>query len=151
MWRLRECGTLTCCTERAWHDMTCVWYRGAWDVCMTCVRRVQNGEHAAGARSQVNKSRWVKQGVAGARRDIKRGDWVVRSRARGLRVLQWHRTYLARSSIYHWALGAFQGDLLWRWRCLNVRGLRWDMFEVPERLPRMAGATCSCWSTRFGG
>jgi len=25
------------------------------------------------------------------------------------------------------------------------------MYKVPERLPWMAGATCSCWSTRFGG
>ena len=25
------------------------------------------------------------------------------------------------------------------------------MYKVPERFPWMAGATCSCWSTRFGG
>jgi len=40
---------------------------------MTCVRRVLKREHEAGARSQVNMSRWVRQGIAGAQGVIKRG------------------------------------------------------------------------------
>jgi len=40
---------------------------------MTCVRRVQKREHAAGARSPVNMSRSARQAIAGAQGVIKRG------------------------------------------------------------------------------
>jgi len=55
--RLREQSVLICCGERAWHDITCAGYRVAWDVYMTCVSRVHNREHAAGARTRVNTAR----------------------------------------------------------------------------------------------
>jgi len=41
---------------------------------MTYVRRVLKREHETGARSQVNMSRRVREGIAGAQGVMKRGD-----------------------------------------------------------------------------
>ena len=93
LWRQRVRGVLTWCDERAWYDMgayvagrreTC-----SWRVCDGCRR-----EYAAGARSQVNMSRWVRQGIKGAQGVIKRGIWAVRLCAGGLNVMLRRRTYL---------------------------------------------------------
>ena len=71
----------------------------------------------------------------------------------GVAVLNvvWRWTYLAGSSNYQHASGAFPDDLVWRWCCLNVKDVIWNRYEVPERLPWMEGAFCSCWSSWFRG
>jgi len=54
-------------------------------------------------------------------------------------------------SNYQHGAGAYLGDLRQSWGYVHVKKVIWDMHEVVERLPWMEGASCSYWSTRFGG
>jgi len=54
-------------------------------------------------------------------------------------------------SNYQRGAGAYLGDLRQSWGYVHVKEVIWDMHEVVERLPWMEGASCSYWSTRFGG
>jgi len=54
-------------------------------------------------------------------------------------------------SNYQRGAGAYLGDLRQSWGYVHVKEVILDMFEVLERLPWMEGASCSYWSTWFGG
>jgi len=138
---------LTWCDERAWYDMgayvagrreTC-----SWRVCDGCRR-----EYAAGARSQVNMSRWVRQGSSRGHKERYLSGTFMCGRS---------ECNATASNVpdgegnYQRGAGAFLSGLMRDWGYSNVKGLIWDRYEVPECSPWMEGANCSCWSTCAGG
>ena len=54
-------------------------------------------------------------------------------------------------SNYQHGAGAFLDGLKRDWGYGHVKDLICDRLEMLERLPWMEGASCSYWSTRFGG
>jgi len=53
-------------------------------------------------------------------------------------------------SNYQRGAGGFLSGLMRDWGYINVKAPICDRYEVPERLPWMEGANCSCWSTWSG-
>ena len=141
---------ITCMIRGVWHDMTCVRRRGdVWGRVATFVRWGCQREQAAGARKEVNTAILARQDIMGARGDIMEHHGEVQSGGGALRAIVWRRTYLTGNSNYQHASGAFPNDLVWRWRCLNVKDLLWDLYEVHMQLPWMIGGSSRCFSTRM--
>jgi len=149
-WRQRIRVVLTCCDERAWHDMgeyvagrrgTCSWR--AWDGLATWA--------GSGSRETGKYDNMASQDIMGAHGDIMEHWGEVLSDGRAWWAVIWHWRYLPASCYYRHTSRAFLSGKMRGWSYVNAKTLIWKRYEVLERSPWREGASCNGWSTWFGG